>query len=205
MSIFDNWLTDGANIAGGKTRGQRLSAWLGRWLARRHGDVTVADSAMISPDARVSARKSRLVIGERTVISPGASVQGNVHIGHDSSVQSDTFIVGYGGKDDEKGRITIGNYVRIAGHCMIVGANHRFDRLDIPIHQQGMSEPKGVVIEDDVWIASNCVLLPGVRIGTGSVVGAGSIVTKDIPPRSIAVGNPAHVIRTRGEAKSTGT
>ena len=61
---------------------------------------------------------------------------------------------------------------------------------------QGCS-PEDVVIEDDVWIGSRCVILGNVRVGRGSVIGAGSVVTKDIPPFSIAVGVPCKVVKKR--------
>ena len=75
--------------------------------------------------------------------------------------------------------------------------NHIFDRLDIPMIKQGLSEPKPVIIEDDVWIGARVVILPVVRIGTGSVIGACSVITKDVPPFAIAAGNPATVKKNR--------
>jgi acetyltransferase-like isoleucine patch superfamily enzyme len=68
------------------------------------------------------------------------------------------------------------------------------DQHDIANHTEvPQSEP--VIIEDRVWIGSKVVILPGVRIGSRAVIGAGSIVTKDVPPRCVAAGNPARVIR----------
>jgi acetyltransferase-like isoleucine patch superfamily enzyme len=68
------------------------------------------------------------------------------------------------------------------------------DQHDVVRHWElPPSDP--VIIEDYVWIGSKVVILPGVRIGTGAVIGAGSIVTKDIPPRCVAAGNPARVLR----------
>jgi acetyltransferase-like isoleucine patch superfamily enzyme len=86
--------------------------------------------------------------------------------------------------------------VRIATHCVIVPANHRFDSLDVPIARQPVVA-KGISVEDDVWIGANSVILDGVTIGTGSVIGAGSVVTRDIQPFSVCVGNPARVIGIR--------
>ena len=60
---------------------------------------------------------------------------------------------------------------------------------------QGFEKAKGIVLEDNVWLGGNVVILPGVRIGEGAVIGAGAVVTRDIAPFSIAVGNPARVIR----------
>lgn len=95
-----------------------------------------------------------------------------------------------------RGCFRIGNKCAIAPNCTIIGSNHNFQRIDIPIKQQGFST-LGIIIEDDVWIGANSVVLDGVTIGKGSVIGAGSIVTKSIPPYSIAVGNPCKVIKSR--------
>ena len=66
---------------------------------------------------------------------------------------------------------------------------------------QGYAEAIPVVIEDDVWVGARVIVLPGIRIGKGSVIGAGAIVTKDVPPFSICVGNPARIIRSRNDPK----
>ena len=60
------------------------------------------------------------------------------------------------------------------------------------------SEPKPVVIEDDVWIGGRVTILPGVHIATGSIIGAGSVVTKNVEPYTIVGGNPAHFLKKRG-------
>lgn len=95
-----------------------------------------------------------------------------------------------------RGKVCIGEHVSIAPNCMIIGANHKFADTTTPIKEQGV-ETRGIVIESDVWIGANCCVLDGVIIGEGTVIGAGSIVTKSIPPRSIAVGNPCRVIKQR--------
>jgi acetyltransferase-like isoleucine patch superfamily enzyme len=74
--------------------------------------------------------------------------------------------------------------------------NHEFDRIDIPIREQGTTR-QGITIEDDVWVGSNAIFLDGAHVGRGSVIGAGSVVRGNIPPYSIAVGVPARVIRSR--------
>ena len=95
-----------------------------------------------------------------------------------------------------RGKVNIGESVSIAPNCMIIGANHHFEDTKKSIKEQGV-EAKGIVIGPDVWIGANCCVLDGVTIGKGSVIGAGSIVTKSIPPMSIAVGNPCRVIKQR--------
>lgn len=95
-----------------------------------------------------------------------------------------------------RGKVHIGCDCSIAPNCMIVGTNHRFTDLDINIKDQG-NTIKGVEIQSNVWIGANSVVLDGVTIGHGTVIGAGSIVTKNIPPYSVAVGNPCRVIKSR--------
>lgn len=95
------------------------------------------------------------------------------------------------------GDITIGNNVMMGTNCIIYSRNHAFARTDIPMCQQGFSEVRPVVIEDDVWIGGRVTILPGIRVGTGAILGAGSVVTKDVPPFAIVGGNPAVVIKYR--------
>jgi len=85
---------------------------------------------------------------------------------------------------------------------MIYTQNHRFDRIDIPMIEQGNTEPKPVVIEDDVWIAARSIILPGVTIGKGAVIAAGAVVTKDVPPYTVVGGVPARKIKLRIEEDS---
>ncbi len=94
-------------------------------------------------------------------------------------------------------RIQFGKHVLLAANCYIGGAQHRYDRLDLPIMRQGYDSRGGVVIEDDVWLGAGVMILDGVRVGTGCVVGAGSVVTKELPPFSVAVGVPARIVANR--------
>ncbi|MCP5136685.1 MAG: acyltransferase [Gammaproteobacteria bacterium] len=119
--------------------------------------------------------------------------EGHVNVGADSWLGPFCLIYGNGGVD-------IGNNVLIAAHSSINTVSHHADRTDIPINNQGIyTDP--VVIEDDVWLGLNVSVLQGVRIGKGSIIGAGAVVNKDIPPYSIAVGIPARVIRQRAPSE----
>ena len=80
---------------------------------------------------------------------------------------------------------------------LIMTSSHKFDRIDIPMCEQGDMSPKKVVIGSDVWIGARVIILPGVQIGSGSIIGAGAVVTKDIPPFSVVGGVPAKVIKSR--------
>jgi maltose O-acetyltransferase len=92
---------------------------------------------------------------------------------------------------------TIGRYVMMGPEVVIITGSHEYSDVTKPMALQGREPIRPVVIEDDVWIGLRVIILPGVVIGTGSIIGAGAIVTKSIPPYSIAVGNPARVVRNR--------
>lgn len=97
------------------------------------------------------------------------------------------------------GEITIGSHVMMGPEVMIYTSNHNYGRKDIPMIEQGNSDIKPVVIGDDVWIGARAIILPGVELGEGCIIAAGSVVTKDVPPYAIAGGNPARVIKKRFE------
>ena len=78
---------------------------------------------------------------------------------------------------------------------IIYTTRHNDNRIDIPMMEQGMGNVLPVKIGDDVWIGGRVIILPGVTIGNGCIIGAGAVVTKDIPPYSVAVGVPAKVVK----------
>ena len=94
-------------------------------------------------------------------------------------------------------KVTIGNDVLIAPHVAVMSRMHEFSRTDIPISLQGYREQKPVKIGNDVWLGRNVVVMPGVNIGDGAIVAAGSVVTKDVEPYSIVGGVPAKLIKVR--------
>ena len=98
--------------------------------------------------------------------------------------------------DPCEGEIFIGNNVLIGPYCILRAADHEFRNPNKLIKEQGHRSGR-IVIEDDVWLGARVTVLKDVTIGKGSVIGAGSVVTKDIPPYSIAVGVPAKVIGKR--------
>lgn len=94
-------------------------------------------------------------------------------------------------------RVEIGDNTLVAQGSYITDSNHVFDDPDVPLAAQGMSVKGPTVIEDNVWIGANAVITSGVRIGRGSVVGANTVVTRDVPPHSIVHGS-AGTVRPQG-------
>lgn len=92
------------------------------------------------------------------------------------------------------GPVTIGNDVMLAQNIVLSGLNHGYEDINIVPHKQPVTKKK-ITLEDEVWIGANSVVVAGVTIGKHSVIAAGSVVTKNIPPYSVAVGNPARVIK----------
>ena len=93
--------------------------------------------------------------------------------------------------------VKIGNFVMLAGRTAIVGGDHKFDIVGIPIIEAGRAENKLVTICDDVWIGHGVIIMHGVTIGEGAIVAAGAVVTKDIAPYQIVGGVPAKLLRMR--------
>ena len=92
----------------------------------------------------------------------------------------------------DSGKITVGDNVFIAPNVCIITEEHA---MDIEQRRAGLEYARPVTIDGDVWIATGVLVLPGGNIGDGCVIGTGSVVAKDIPPHSLAVGNPCRVIR----------
>lgn len=93
------------------------------------------------------------------------------------------------------GEITIGNNVLVGPKTVIWGRDHGISKDQLISDQGHIKLP--IIIEDDVWIGANATILKGIKIGKGAVIGAGSVVTKDVPEYAIAVGNPARVVKYR--------
>ncbi len=147
----------------------------------------IADTVVFDTEAG-----GRITIGKETVIGHGvyiATYGGDIEIGENCNVNPYTIIYGHG-------NTKIGNNVLIAGHCMIIPNQHKFERIDITIRRQG-STSVGIEIEDDVWLGHGCSVLDGVRIATGCVIGAGCVVNKSISNNSIAAGVPVKIIGKR--------
>ena len=154
--------------------------------------VHLARGAMIQTASDGVALGGRIVISDRVAVSDGAviaSYGGSIEIGEHAYVGPYCVLYGHGG-------LTLGRNTMIGAHTVIIPANHGFARLDMPMVLQPLTK-EGIAIGDDVWIGANCSILDGVRIGDHAIVGAGSVVTKDIDAYGIAYGVPATTVRDR--------
>lgn len=177
------------NAIPGRT-GYRCRAWYFRRRLRRLGP-----NAIIGPGLQVFG-PGRVAIGggfscwRHCTIA--ACEDGTVEIGDGVSLNANVYINACIG-----GRIVIGNDVLIAPNVVLRSSDHATDDVDLPIKQQG-HVAREIIVEDDVWLGANVTVVGGVRIGRGAVVGAGAVVTRDVPPYMIVGGVPARPIRPRG-------
>ena len=143
---------------------------------------------------------------QRIVIQDGAFIGNNVwlNITHDQLPSTDRNIRISIGKRTVVGRdsfisasdsVVIGDNVLIAPNVHIADTGHNFGNVEVPMIDQGVIRGKPVKVGDNCWIGINAVILPGVEIGEGCIIGANAVVTKSIPPRCIAGGNPARIIK----------
>jgi acetyltransferase-like isoleucine patch superfamily enzyme len=169
----------------------------GRSMTIRHphrisvGDNVVFDDYVVldakGTDNRGIDIADNVIVGRSSVIS---CKNGNISIGAGTNIAMNCFI-------QSAREVVIGKNVLFAAYCYVIGGgDHRTDRTDIPIIAQGQVV-RGVTIEDNCWIGAGAKIHDGVTIGRDSIIGSGAVVTKDIPPFSVAVGVPAKVIRRR--------
>lgn len=161
--------------------------WYVRLLAplyqhRGRGSKIYASVRMDTPPYR------QFSIGRQSVIESFSCVNnavGDVVIGDHTRIGLHNTIIG---------PVAIGSHVNLAQGVVVTTLNHNFAENDKPIDQQGVSVSQ-VTIEDDCWIGANATILPGVTIGSHSVVAAGAVVTNNVPPHSLVGGVPAKIIK----------
>ena len=160
--------------------------------------IHIDHSTYIAPTAKIQIDTDGCVLGGRVLVSGGVIISdgviiapygGSIEIGAHAYVGPYCVLYGHGG-------LTIGRNTMIGAHTIILPANHGLTRVDRPMNSQGLTK-KGIAIGEDVWIGAGCKILDGVHIGNGTVIGAGSVVTKDIDAHLIAFGVPAKVAGRR--------
>lgn len=172
----------------------------GRFVVIEHGYQIKSRANLIFEDfVSINAlSENGISFGRNVTIGKGAIITCTgviankgvgIAIGDYSAVGAQSFLGGQGG-------IRIGNNVIMGPGVRIFSENHNYDDISIPIRLQGESR-KGVIIEDDCWVGAGVTILDGVTVGTGSLIAAGSVVTKSIPSFSVVCGVPARIIKNR--------
>lgn len=128
----------------------------------------------------------------------------NISIGRNTKIHKNTIIgnnsgIGYGCEINNG--VTIGDNVMMGPNVIILTQNHCTDNITVPMRLQGMEPIKPVYICDDVWIGARVCILPGITIGKGSIIGACTVVSKNVPPYTVAVGNPVQFKKNRKNMK----
>ncbi len=170
---------------------------MGRNCTFRHPSrISLGDNVTIDDNTLIDARGASgegLVIGDGVIINRNSIVQsksGDVVIGKSVSLGANSVVVSWSG-------IRIADGVRIAGGCYLSAGRFDFDDPTTNIADQDGYTTGPIVLDENVWVATRVTILDGVHIGKGSIIAAGSVVSADIPPLSLAHGNPAKVVFTR--------
>jgi acetyltransferase-like isoleucine patch superfamily enzyme len=175
--------------------------WYGRAArpynrARLHYELALRRSFAKWPmhgDALEMLRDGRLELGEHVLFEPGVWITGpapaRIRIGGGSFLNLGVMVAAMG-------LVEIGAHCMFANGCFVTDADHRFDDPELPVPWQGFTSPGPTRVGDNVWCGANVVITAGVTVGERCVIGANAVVTRDLPPRSIAVGAPARVIRS---------
>jgi len=159
----------------------------------RIGDDVVIDDLVVL-DAKGATNRG-ITIGTGVFLGRGTILSckdGDIELGDHTNI-------GFHCEVFSASRVAVGRHGLFAAYTYLVGGGHEFDRADVPVIEQGRSS-RGIILDDNVWLGTGTKVLDGVRIGRDVVVGAGAVVTDDLPDGVIAVGVPARVVRTREAA-----
>ncbi len=152
---------------------------------------SLPESAILNVGRRIRnffARKIAESLGRDVNIEKGAYFTPGLVLGNRS---------GIGIRCEVHGKVTIGDNVMMGPEVVIYTKGHAYEDTSKPMIEQGDTQMKPVRIMDDVWIGRRAIILPGVTIGSGAIIGAGAVVTKDVAPMTVVGGNPAKVIKKR--------
>jgi acetyltransferase-like isoleucine patch superfamily enzyme len=158
-------------------------------------DVTIDDLVVLDAKGETNqgiAIGNGVFVGRSTILS---CKNGNI-------VLEDEVNIGFNSEIFSGSHVHVGRYGLFAAYTYLVGGGHAFERVDQPvIHQPRTSE--GITLAENVWLGTGAKVMDGVRIGRDAIVGAGAVVTEDVPERTIVVGIPARVVKHRGASAGT--
>jgi acetyltransferase-like isoleucine patch superfamily enzyme len=154
-------------------------------------DVTLDDLVVL--DAKGTTNRG-ITIGNGVFVGRGTILSCK----NGDIVLEDEVNIGFNSEIFSGSSVHVGRYGLFAAYTYVVGGGHEYGRLDQPIIHQPRTS-KGITLAENVWLGTGAKVMDGVRIGRDVVVGAGAVVTEDIPERSIAVGIPARVVKRRDE------
>lgn len=163
--LFPSYLSVGHNVAIGD---YVFMNCIGRQGVTLGHNVRLREFGWVQVTSQLSNLGEGLTIGDNTYVGPHS-------------------VLGAGGG------VAIGNDVTMGAYVQLLAENHRFADPGLPVGEQGVTR-KGIVIADGCWLGNSVIVLDGVQIGERAVIGAGSVVTRSVPARAVAVGNPARIL-----------
>jgi acetyltransferase-like isoleucine patch superfamily enzyme len=167
-----------------------------------HADCTLGRNVFIGDRVVVyrAERGGSVNIGDRVRIYGDSCLEtgdgGTLSVGAETSIHLRCQLMAY------KSSIVIGRGVALAANCSLYPYDHGV-APGTPIREQALESRGPIIIDDEAWLGANVTVLSGVRIGKGAVIGAGSVVTRDVPDGCVAVGVPARVVRNRHDIAQT--
>ncbi len=204
IMLFFSWLPGALGFALRKWFYPGLFKKVGRGVVfgknmtvRHPKKIELGDNVILDDNTVIDAKgefNNGLKIGNNVLVGRNSSISckgGDIEIGDYSNIGPNNIII-------SESTLKIGKYVFTSGQVyMIAGGNHTFNRTDIPIWLQPCISKGGIIIEDDVWIGATATILDGVKIGTGAVIGAATLVHKRIKRYTVNLGIPAQVVKKR--------
>ena len=171
---------------------------------RKPSKISLGDNAAIAHYCSLDVRSTGdtgITIGDRSIVSRNTILRtkdGAINIGSGAGIGANCILA-------SSSTLDIGENLLMASCvCVLAGGQHAFDRTDLPIGEQGMVSKGGITIVANVWIGTRATVLDGVRIGDNAIIGACSMVNKDIPDYAIAYGTPAKKVTDRRKTTKNG-
>lgn len=209
IMLFASWVPGALGLVLRKTLYPLILGKIGRnvifgqGVAIRHGQkITIGDGVIIDDRAVLDAKggtNSGITIGDNTIISRNVVLScknGDIRIGEHCTVGINTLVHAMQGSD-----VSIGDEVLIGAFCYFIGSGpYGTESLELPFKKQGMFAQGGIQIDNNVWFGSHVQVLDGISIGSGSIVGASSVVNKSVNQFDVVAGVPAKVIKNRKDS-----